>query len=80
MVSSETKLIAVLHCHWFRRYGGIDDRVVQKLVVVLCLCGVLVEGCDDNRISDFYAGTGPALKVVQSHRKIKAGLQLRFSP
>ena len=77
MVSSETKLIAVLHCHC---YGGIDDRVVQKLVVILCLCDVIIEGCRDNRISGFYAGTGPALKVVQSHRKIKAGLQLRFSP
>ena len=54
--------------------------MVQQLVVVLCLCGVLVEECDSNRISGFYAGTGPALKVVQSHRKIKAGLQLRFSP
>ena len=44
--------------------------MVQQLVVVLCLCGVLVEECDSNRISGFYAGTGPALKVVQPHRKI----------
>ena len=52
--------------------------MVQQLVVVLCLCGVLVEEYDSNRISGFYAGTGPALKVVQSHRA--AGLHLRFSP
>ena len=44
--------------------------VVQKLVVISCLCGALVEERDGNRISGFYAGTGPALKVIQSHRKI----------